>query len=351
MKIQQIESIVLQKLHTIEHPIYKKNLHSLNMFSHLELKENAKLHLLLKSPDQDKRVHIQLEAKLRSVLQSLELPYKFVIKFEFDESLKPKEQDNRIPNVKNLIAIGSGKGGVGKSTVAANLAVSLSLAGYKTGLIDCDIYGPSLGRMFGLNSRVNLGGDGKNAIYPKEVHGIKLISFSFMLNSDQAVVWRGPMLGKAVEQFFFQVMWGELDFLILDLPPGTGDVQLSMAQLTEVDGAILVTTPQNVALQDASRAAYMFLGVKIPVLGVVENMSAFHCPECGHVSHIFSKGGAKDLAKNLNVPYLGSIPLEVDIMTSGEEGTPIVLSQKDGTIAKAYQSLIESIPREVEKYR
>ena len=217
-------------------------------------------------------------------------------------------------------------------------------------MIDADIYGPSLGKMFGVDGRLPLGGDGKNLIYPHEAHGIKLISFSFLLNGDQAVVWRGPMLGKAIEQFLFQVLWGQLDYLILDLPPGTGDVQLSMAQLTEVDGAIIVTTPQNVALQDARRAAHMFRGVNIPILGVVENMAAFHCPECNHISHIFSKNGGQNLASDLGIPLLSSLPLQKEVMEASEAGSPITLSTKDSdqTIIKDYDKLTNAIVTKME---
>ena len=295
VKMNQNEKNIVEVLSKIEHPLYKKDIYTIGMFDRLEEdpKDSMRLSLFLKTPDKDKRLQISLEAEIRKGLSILNIPQKLVIKFIYDESIKPAKPSNHLPTVKNLLAVGSGKGGVGKSTVSANLAVSLSLAGYKTGLIDADIYGPSLGKMFGINGRITLGGDGEHQIHPHEIHGIKLISFSFLLNKDQAVVWRGPMLGKAIEQFLFQVMWGDLDFLILDLPPGTGDVQLSMAQLTEVDGAVIVTTPQNVALQDARRAAYMFRGVNIPILGVIENMAAFHCPNCSHVSHIFQKTAEK----------------------------------------------------------
>jgi ATP-binding protein involved in chromosome partitioning len=172
-----------------------------------------------------------------------------------------------------------------------------------------------------------------------------------MLNTDQAVVWRGPMLGKAVEQFLYEITWGELDYLIIDLPPGTGDVQLSLAQLVEVDGAIIVTTPQNVALQDASRAASMFQEVKVPVLGVIENMSEFQCPKCGTVTHIFSKNGGEALAAKYKIPKLGGIPISADIMDSGESGKPIVWKDPEGIVAKSYNEIIDKVAIEIQKYR
>jgi len=350
MNLTDLEPKVLEALEKVEHPAYKQNLRELGMFGRLE-QDDETLRLVLKAPDPDRKTQISLEASVRSALGSLELPGKLKIKFEIDESLKPEDIGNRIRGVKNIIAIGSGKGGVGKSTVTANMAAALTMRGYSVGVIDADIYGPSLGRMFGISGRVPLKGDGQNKIQPVEAHGLKLISFSFMLNPDQAVVWRGPMLGKAVEQFLFQVQWGELDYLVIDLPPGTGDVVLTLAQLIDLDGAVVVTTPQNVALQDASRAVHMFQDVKVPVLGVVENMSEFHCPSCGHVAHIFSKNGAEAFAAKFGIPNLGGIPIQQDIMESGEEGTPIVLTQKEGPIVDAYFRLIDLTNAEVEKYR
>lgn len=350
MNLTDLEPKVLEALEQVEHPAYKQSLRELGMFGRLE-QDDETLRLVLKSPDPDRKTQISLEASVRSALSKLELPGRLKIKFEIDESLKPEDVGNRIRGVKNIIAVGSGKGGVGKSTVTANLAAALTMRGFSVGVIDADIYGPSLGRMFGVTGRVPLKGDGKNKIQPVEVHGLKLISFSFMLNPDQAVVWRGPMLGKAVEQFLFQVMWGELDYLLIDLPPGTGDVQLTLAQLIDLDGAIVVTTPQNVALQDASRAVHMFHDVKVPVLGVVENMSEFHCPNCGHVAHIFSKNGGEAFAAKFGIPGLGGIPIQQDIMESGEEGTPIVLAQKEGPIVDAYFRIIDQVTAEVEKYR
>ena len=347
--------IIEDVLKKVEHPVFKKDLFSLGMFTSFEVhpKDPERFRLLLKIPETEKRIQIQIEANIRSFLKKENFQDKIVISFEIDKNFKAELPSNRIPNVKNLIAVGSGKGGVGKSTVSANLAVSLARAGYKTGLIDADIYGPSLGRMFGINTRTALSGDSanENQINPLNIHGIKLISFSFLLNPDQAVVWRGPMLGKAIEQFLFQVSWGELDYLILDLPPGTGDVQMSMSQLTKVDGAIIVTTPQNVALQDARRAAYMFLGVKIPILGVIENMAAYTCSNCGHVSHIFSKNGAENFAVDLKVPILGQLPLDENIMMASEEGTPIVLSESGGEVAKTYKEIISNLNKSLEKIR
>ncbi|MCB1323153.1 MAG: Mrp/NBP35 family ATP-binding protein [Leptospiraceae bacterium] len=341
----------MQILSDVEHPKYKQSVTDLGMFQRLEERDAEKVALFLKTPDEDRKSQIELETSIRTKATAANLPVRLVIKFEVDPEMQIEDAGNRIKGVKNILAVGSGKGGVGKSTVAANLAAALSLKGFKVGLIDGDIYGPSIGKLFGVSGRLQLNGDGKNNIDPHEVEGIKIISFSFLLNPDQAVVWRGPMLGKAIEQFLFQVNWGPLDYLILDLPPGTGDVQLSLAQLIDLDGAIIVTTPQNVALQDASRAAHMLFEVKIPVLGVIENMSGFLCPHCGKTSHIFSKNGAQAFAAKFHIPQLGQIPLQESIMESGEIGLPIVLKEKDGPIAETYFAIIEQMNKEIEKFR
>ncbi len=343
---KEIERKVLGKLATIIDPQYKKSLADLGFSMSLidHPKDPEELLLMLKTSHKDKRHNIHLESKIREALVGLKLKNIIAIKFEYDAELAQKNITKpRLKNVKKLIAVGSGKGGVGKSTVSANLAVSLALLGYKTGVIDGDIYGPSMGKIFGINERLALGGDGKTQIYPHKTHGIKLMSFSFLLDRDQAVVWRGPMLGKAVEQFLFQVIWGELDFLIFDLPPGTGDVQMSLSQLVEVDGFIIVSTPQNLAIQDARRAAYMFKGLNVPLIGVIENMSEFHCPECGHVSHIFSKNGADALAADLGVPLLANIPLQEELMEASEKGEPIAISNKKSSITKAFEDLARDL--------
>ncbi len=236
-----------------------------------------------------------------------------------------------IPGVKHVVAIGSGKGGVGKSTISVNLASTLQQMGKKVGLMDADIYGPSIGKMVGLNGRQQM--DVQNDhIIPKEKFGLKVMSFAFMLEEDQPVVWRGPMLGKAVQQFLYDTEWGELDYLLIDLPPGTGDTQLSLAQLVQTDGAVIVTTPQNVALLDAGRAAAMFDKVNIPVLGVVENMSEFICGHCGKPSHIFSRGGGSRLAAQTKTVLMGQVPLVEDCLAAAEKGEIPVYQNKNEKI-------------------
>lgn len=244
-----------------------------------------------------------------------------------------------------MVAIASGKGGVGKSTVAINTAYTLARKGYKVGLLDADIYGPSIGKMLGISGPIELEIVGENKLIPLEKHGIKVMSFSFLIEDEKAIIWRGPMLGKALEQFFFDIQWGQLDFLIIDLPPGTGDVQLSLAQLVQIDGAVIVSTPQKVALLDAGRAINMFESVKIPVLGVIENMSEFVCPHCGEVSHIFSQGGGKNLASDNQLKILGEIPLTPAVMESGEKGIPLSIQDYSKAESQPHLSGIKAVQK------
>ncbi len=349
MDLKKIETQIQEALGKIEHPAYKMSLAEIGMLDTVTEEDDA-IRLNLKSPDPDRKTQIALEAQIRGFLTKLEIPKKVKIRFTVDETLKPEEIGNRIRGVKNIIAIGSGKGGVGKSTVSANLAAAMAKKGLKVGLLDADIYGPSIGKLFGLSGKQPLFGDGKRKVEPPQAHGVKVISFSFLLNPDQAVIWRGPMLGKAVEQFLYEIIWGELDYLLIDLPPGTGDVQLSLAQLVDLDGAIIVTTPQNVAIQDATRAVAMFQEVKIPILGIIENMSEFVCPHCGKSSHIFSKNGGPAFAAKYKVPFLGDLPLMTEIMESGEDGTPYSILE-ESPVQKSYFEIIDRIGTEVERYR
>lgn len=244
-----------------------------------------------------------------------------------------------IPGVRHIIAIGSGKGGVGKSTVTSNLAVAMAKAGRKVGLLDADIYGPSQPRMMGVSGRP-ASPDGQR-IEPLHAHGVTVMSIGLMLKEGEAVVWRGPMLMGAIQQMLQQVNWGELDVLLIDLPPGTGDVQLSLCQKAAVTGAIIVSTPQDVALLDARRAIDMFRKLKAPVLGLVENMSSYVCPRCGHEAHLFGHGGVAAEAEALGLPFLGELPLELDVRLAGDSGRPVALGE--GVTAQAYARLADRL--------
>jgi len=251
----------------------------------------------------------------------------------------PQQGRQPVPGVNKIIAIGSGKGGVGKSTVSSNLAVALARQGLRVGLLDADIYGPSLPRMMGANARPKLNDDDK--IIPPLVHGVAMMSIGLLVDADQALAWRGPMLMGALQQLLGDVVWGKLDVLIIDLPPGTGDVQLTLGQKTEVTGTIIVSTPQDVALLDARRAITMFKKLETPILGLVENMSAYICPECGHEAHIFGHGGVRAEAKKLGVPFLGELPLDLDVRLAGDAGTPVAAGQ--GPLADAYARLAKAL--------
>ncbi len=241
----------------------------------------------------------------------------------------------RITGVDRIIAIASGKGGVGKSTVSSNLAVALARQGRRVGLLDADIYGPSQPRMMGVSARP-ASPDGKT-ILPLQAHGVTIMSIGLMLKENEAVVWRGPMIMGALQQLITQVEWGRLDVLIVDLPPGTGDIQLTLCQRTHLTGAIVVSTPQDVALLDARKALDMFVKLKTPVLGLIENMSTYVCPNCGHEAHIFGHGGVKDEAAKLGLPFLGEIPLNLDVRLAGDAGRPVAAD--DGPISDAYAAL------------
>ncbi|EKE43991.1 hypothetical protein OCGS_1972 [Oceaniovalibus guishaninsula JLT2003] len=243
----------------------------------------------------------------------------------------------RIPGVKHLIAVASGKGGVGKSTVSANLACALALEGRRTGLLDADVYGPSQPRMLGVSGRP-ASPDGKT-ILPMRNFGVTMMSMGLMLDEGQAVVWRGPMLMGALQQMLLQVQWGDLDVLIVDLPPGTGDVSMTLAQKAHLDGAIIVSTPQDVALIDARKGIDMFGKLKTPILGMIENMSTHVCSNCGHEEHIFGHGGVAAEAERLGVPLLAEIPLHLDVRRASDGGAPIVVSQPDHPAAQVFRQL------------
>jgi ATP-binding protein involved in chromosome partitioning len=245
----------------------------------------------------------------------------------------------RISGIDRIIAIASGKGGVGKSTVASNLAVALARAGRRVGLLDADIYGPSQPKMMGASKRP-ASPDGK-IIEPLVAHGVTMMSIGLMLKENEAVVWRGPMIMGALQQLLGQVAWGKLDILIIDLPPGTGDIQLTLCQRTHLTGAIVVSTPQDVALLDARKALDMFDKLKTPVLGLIENMSTYVCPNCGHEAHIFGHGGVAAEAAKLNLPFLGELPLALDVRVAGDAGTPIAAGE--GPLAEPYARLAQRL--------
>ncbi len=245
-----------------------------------------------------------------------------------------------LPDVKAIVAVASGKGGVGKSTVAVNLAVSLARQGLAVGLLDADIYGPSLPRLLGLARKPEVRGE---KMIPLEAWGVKCMSIGFLVEEETPMIWRGPMVMGALEQMMGQVSWGALDVLVVDMPPGTGDAQLTMAQRVTLAGAVIVSTPQDIALIDARRGVRMFERVRVPVLGIVENMSYFCCPACGHRAEIFGHGGARAEAQRLGAPFLGEVPLLLDIRTSSDAGTPVAASAPDSPAGQAFAAVARAV--------
>ena len=246
-----------------------------------------------------------------------------------------------LPGVKSVIAVASGKGGVGKSTTAVNIATAMAAQNVRVGLLDCDIYGPSIPRMLNLSGQPEMAGE--RTLRPMANYGIKCMSIGFLVAEDTAMIWRGPMVMQALEQMMRDVEWGELDVLICDLPPGTGDAQLTMAQRVPLTGAVIVSTPQDIALLDVTRGINMFQQVNVPIFGVVENMSYYVCPQCGHRAELFHHGGARETAHRLGVDFLGEIPLDLDIRTTSDAGRPIVVTQPDSPNAGAYRQIAASL--------
>ncbi len=260
----------------------------------------------------------------------------------FDKPVKPG-----LSGIKNIIAVASGKGGVGKSTVSANLAVALAKAGHKVGLMDADIYGPSqpgmLGAKKGQPEVVN------DMLKPMSNHGVDFISMGLLVGEDTPVIWRAPMAMKMIQQFINSVMWGELDYLLIDLPPGTGDVQLTLAQQASLTGAVIVTTPQQVALGIAKKGLKMFEQVKVPIVGIIENMSGFTCNHCGELTEVFKGGGGKAMSESMDIPFLGSLPLDPEIMMAGDNGTPVLVNSTDTPAAKALLALSDNFKKSIDE--
>jgi len=249
-----------------------------------------------------------------------------------------------LPGVKNVIAVGAGKGGVGKTTVAVNLALALARSGGKVGVIDADIYGPNVPIMLGMKTQLTTDGE---KIMPAEKYGLQVISMGFLTGDDAPIIWRGPMLHGALQQFFREVKWTDLDYLVVDLPPGTGDVALSLSQTVPVAGAIVVTTPQQVSLADSRRAMAMYKKLNIPPLGIIENMSYFACPSCGHEADIFGHGGGEQMAAELGVPFLGRIPIYQPIREGSDTGVPLIISEPDSPAARAFIAAAERAAAQV----
>ncbi|MBE9527916.1 MAG: iron-sulfur cluster carrier protein ApbC [Proteobacteria bacterium] len=330
---QITETQVLEALSEVMDPELNKSLVSLNMIRDVLIEEsNVRFSLILttsacplkKQIEDSARVAVEAIAGVGTVIIDMgaEVP-----------KAKGLPDKKAIPGIKNIIAVASGKGGVGKSTVAVNLALSLSKEGAAVGILDADVFGPSVPMMMGVHEQPQSTEDEK--IIPIKSNGIEIMSVGFMLDEETPLIWRGPLVMQLVKQFLTGVVWGELDYLVIDLPPGTGDVQLTLVQTVPVTGVVIVTTPQDIALLDARRAIKMFGEVNVPIIGIAENMSYFVCPHCSEKTEIFSHGGGEKTSERYNVPLLGHIPLDPSIREGGDSGSPIVVAEPDSVQAKA----------------
>ena len=335
---------ILQVLRSVMDPGLNRDIVSLNFVRDLEVDgSTVRFRLVLNTPASPAKSKLQEAAQeaVRRVagVESVEIKLESMI-----PKAGPAEGKQSVPGVANIIAVSSGKGGVGKSTVAVNLAIALAQYGARVGLLDTDVYGPNVPIMMGVSEEPAVRGQ---KLLPLEAHGIKVMSLGFLNRGDKPVVWRGPMLHTAVRQFLYDVEWGELDYLIVDMPPGTGDAQLSLAQLVPVQGAVLVTTPQEVAMADVRKAFNMFEQVHIPVLGIVENMSYFICPNCSERHAIFGEGGGKELVRRFNNNLLGQVPIALSIREGGDIGIPIVVGAPDSPHALAFKQIADNVATQV----
>ncbi|RMF87244.1 MAG: iron-sulfur cluster carrier protein ApbC [Nitrospinota bacterium] len=337
------EEQVRQVLRQVQEPVFQRDLVSLEMVKDIGIK-GSKVSLTLELATPAHPLKEQIAAACREAVEQIEGVNE--VEVALTANVVPHHagdgQQAPLPGVKNIFAIGSGKGGVGKSTVSANLALALARYGAKVGLLDGDVYGPSIPMLLGIQADEKPAIQG-NQMIPLTKYGIKVMSLGLLIEEDTAVVWRGPMLGKAVQQMLHDVAWGELDYLVIDLPPGTGDVQLTLAQSVPLAGAVVVTTPQNVALLDVRRAIGMFQRVQTPLLGIIENMSYFLCPHCGQRTDIFKHGGGRVASEKLGIPFLGEIPLDPSISIGGDEGTPVVAVDPEAQQTKIYMEIAGAV--------
>ena len=343
---QSMHDLVLAALRTVQDPDLKRDLVSLNMIRNLEVQEGrVSFRVVLTTPACPLKG--QIEKECREAVMSVSGVRD--VKIQMDAEVKGRKAAGQIEGVSHIIAVSSGKGGVGKSTVAVNLATALAMEGARVGLMDADVYGPNIPTMMGVTEQPKIQNDSvKGEIFiPPTSHGVKVMSMGFLIQGDQPLVWRGPMLHSVVNQFCHKVNWGSLDYLVVDMPPGTGDVQLSLAQLVPVSGAVLVSTPQEVSMQDVRKAFHMFEKVRIPMMGIVENMSYFKCDGCDKRHSLFGSGGGQALAKKLNLELLAQIPLIQKVSECGDEGKPVVLREPASEVALAFRELAKIVAQKV----
>jgi ATP-binding protein involved in chromosome partitioning len=336
---------ILEELRHVRYPGMTRDIVSFGMVKDIEVGDSSVCVDLVVS-SQDPKVRNQIESEVKARVHAFTGLTNVEVKNVGTPARSPGWREGAtIKGVKYAIAVGSGKGGVGKSTVSVNLALALQRAGASVGLLDADVYGPSVPAMLGGHFHQKTEGD---LLVPLEKHSVKMMSMGLLTTEDTPVIWRGPMATKLIHQFLTGVKWGDLDYLIIDLPPGTGDVQLTLTQSAPLAGAIIVTTPQDVALNIARKGLRMFQQVRVPVLGMIENMSYFECPHCHERSHIFKSGGARKAAEEIGVPFLGQIPLDAEVVEGGDEGVPIVVKNPASAAAKAFQAIAQEFIRQLE---
>lgn len=339
------DAAVLNALRAVTDPDLQRDIVSLGFVKNLVI-EGGRVAFTIELTTPACPVKDQMQQQAREVVAGLDGVTDVAVEMTASvrPAVAPGAQQAPIPGVRNIIAVGAGKGGVGKTTVAVNLAVALARYGGRVGIIDADVYGPNVPIMLGVDARLE--SDGRK-IRPAEQHGIRLVSMGFLTGADAPIIWRGPMLHGVVRQFFQDVNWGELDYLVVDMPPGTGDVALSLSQTVPVTGAIVVTTPQTVSLADSRRAVGMYRKLNIPTLGIVENMSYYACPGCGDEADLFGRGGGERVAAEMNVPFLGQIPLYAPIRVGGDTGAPIVGAEPDSPAGRAFLRIAEQAAAQV----
>ena len=336
------EASVLEALKAVRDPDLNRDIVSLKFIKKLRI-DGGRVAFAIELTTPACPVKDQMREQARAVVAGI--PGVTSVEIEMTAQVRtaisPDMTKAPVPGVKNIIAVGAGKGGVGKTTVAVNLAIALSQAGGRVAMIDGDIYGPNVPLMLGINTQLTT--DGNNKILPAEQYGIKLVSMAFLTGDDAPVIWRGPMLHGVIQQFFREVRWENIDYMIVDMPPGTGDIALSLSQTVPVSGSVVVTTPQIVSVADTRRAVRMYQKLNVPTLGLIENMSHFVCPSCRHESDIFGKGGGEALAEELSVPFLGRIPIYEPIRIGGDTGVPITVGEKGSPAAEAFRYAAERL--------
>ena len=334
------ETSVKDALREVQDPELKRDIVSLDMVKDLHIDGTSvalKVDLTTPACPLKDEIGRDIEAALKALgATDVDLTWGATVR-----RASPPQPENLVPGVKNLIAVASGKGGVGKSSVSVNLATSLAIEGASVGLLDADITGPNIPLMMGIEGAPAAAPSGK--IEPLERYGVKVISIQFFVPEGQPIVWRGPLVGGAIQQFLRDVEWGELDYLVVDMPPGTSDAQLTLAQAVPISGALLVTTPQDVALSDVEKALGMFRRLSVPILGIVENMTAFICPHCGEATEIFGRGGGERFAKRHELHYFGGIPLDVKVRQGGDAGVPAVAQREPGPAAEVMREMARQV--------